>query len=98
MNQFQYMAMGIPTGILLVVLLLLVFKFLYRPGDIHTINPQKAMSLRGMVPKADAREWIILGTMALVVPAVGGAQPGEGHQPRLVQGHQQSVRRPCRRC
>ena len=82
-NQFQYMAMGIPTGILLVVLLLLVFKFLYRPGDIHTINPQKAMSLRGMVPKADAREWIILGTMALVVLLWVGPSLVKGINPGL---------------
>ena len=66
-TQFQYMTMGIPTGIVLVILMILVFKFLFRPSDISTINPQKAMSLRGVVPKADTREWIILGTMALVV-------------------------------
>ena len=67
LNQFQYMMMGVPTGILLVILMLLAFKFLFRPSDIHTINPQNAMSLRGMVPKADRKEWIILSTMALVV-------------------------------
>ncbi len=66
-NQFQFMAMGIPTGIILIVLLLLVFKFVYRPDDIHEIDPEKAMSLRGTVPPADLKEQIILGTVALTV-------------------------------
>ena len=47
-NQFQYMAMGIPTGIVLVLLLLLVFKFVFRPADIGEISPSKAMALRGI--------------------------------------------------
>ena len=46
-NQFQYMAMGIPTGILLIILLILVFKFIYRPDDIHEIKPENAMGLMG---------------------------------------------------
>lgn len=66
-NQFQYMAMGIPTGIILIILLLLVFRFLYRPNDIGDINPEKAMSLRGTIPAADRKEKIILGTMLLTV-------------------------------
>ena len=37
-NQFQYMLMGIPTGILLFALLLLGFRFLYRPDDIGRID------------------------------------------------------------
>ena len=70
-NQFQYMAFGIPTGILLIVLLILVFKFLFRPDDIHDIDPQKAMSLRGTVPAADRKEKIILATMGLVGCLIG---------------------------
>lgn len=66
-NQFQYMAMGIPTGILLIVLMILMFKFIYRPDDITDIQPEKAMSLRGTVPAADFREKIILGVMFLTV-------------------------------
>lgn len=66
-NQFQYMAMGIPTGIILIALLILVFKFLYRPDDIQDIQPEKAMNLRGTVPPADTREKIILAVMLLTV-------------------------------
>ena len=66
-NQFQYMAMGIPTGILMIVLLILVFKFIYRPDDVNELKPEKAMNLRGTVPAADSREKIILGVMFLTV-------------------------------
>lgn len=66
-NQFQFMAFGIPTGILLIVLLIIIFRLFYRPDDIKDIDPAKAMALRGTVPPADRREKIILGTMLLVV-------------------------------
>lgn len=66
-NQFQYMAMGIPTGILLIVLLVLAFRFIYRPDDINDIQPEKAMGLRGTVPAADLREKIILAVVFLTV-------------------------------
>lgn len=66
-NQFQFMAMGIPTGIILIALLILAFKFLYRPDDIHEICPENAMGLRGTVPAADLKEKIILGVMFLTV-------------------------------
>ncbi|MBR2991305.1 MAG: hypothetical protein IKF51_07600 [Solobacterium sp.] len=66
-NQFQYMAMGIPAGVLLIILQILVFRFVYRPADINEIDPGKAMELRGSVPPADAREKIILAAMALTV-------------------------------
>ena len=82
-NQFQYMAMGIPTGIVLVLLLLLVFKFVFRPADIGEISPSKAMALRGMVPKADRKEWIILGTMALTVLLWVGPSLVKGFDPGL---------------
>lgn len=82
-NQFQYMAMGIPTGVLLVILLLLVFKFLYRPADIQSIDPQKAMGLRGTVPRADSREKIILATMALTVLLWVGPSLIKGWNPGL---------------
>ncbi len=66
-NQFQYMAMGIPAGILLIIILILIFKFIYRPDDVNTIQPEKAMSLRGTVPAADFKEKVILAVMALTV-------------------------------
>ena len=66
-NQFEYMAIGIPTGIILVILMILMFKFLYKPNDINEVDPSKASSLKGSVPKADKKEIIILLTMAIVV-------------------------------
>ena len=66
-NQFQYMAVGIPTGILLVILLLAVFKWIYRPADLGDIDLAKAMSLRELVPGATRREIIILSVLALTV-------------------------------
>jgi sodium-dependent dicarboxylate transporter 2/3/5 len=66
-NQFQYMAVGIPTGILLVLLLLVVFKWVYRPSDIHEMDLKKAMALRDMVPKTTRKEVIVLSVLALTV-------------------------------
>ncbi|MDO5331224.1 MAG: anion permease [Bacillota bacterium] len=66
-NSFQFMAMGIPTGIIILVLMILMFKLLYRPDDINEIDPTKALSLKGSVPKADAKEKLILGVMILVI-------------------------------
>ena len=66
-SAFQYMAFGVPTGILLVVALILVFKFIYRPDDIKDIDPSKAESLKGTFPKADLREKLIIAIMILVV-------------------------------
>ena len=66
-NQFQYMAMGIPTGVLLIVLLILVFKFIYRPDDVNELQPEKAMNLRGTVPAADLKEKTVLGVMFLTI-------------------------------
>lgn len=66
-SQFQYMLMGIPTGILLEALLILGFRFLYRPDDIRDVDPQQAMQLRGSVPPADRKEKIVLAVMGLTV-------------------------------
>lgn len=82
-NQFQYMAFGIPTGIILIVLLILVFKFLYRPDDIKDINPEKAMKLRGTVPPADRKEKIILATIGMVVVLWVGPSLVKGILPDL---------------
>ncbi|MCD8123630.1 MAG: anion permease [Lachnospiraceae bacterium] len=82
-NQFQYMAFGIPTGIILIVLLILVFKFLYRSNDIKDINPEKAMKLRGTVPPADRKEKIILATIGMVVVLWVGPSLVKGILPDL---------------
>ncbi len=66
-SAFQYMAFGVPTGIILVIALILVFKFIYRPDDINDIDPNKAEALKGTFPKADLREKLIVGIMVLVV-------------------------------
>ena len=66
-SPLQFMCVGIPTGLILAVLLILVFKFFFKPDDIDTVDPKKALSLKGSVPKADAREKVVLFVMALVV-------------------------------
>lgn len=66
-SAFQYMAFGVPTGILLVIALILVFKFIYRPDDIKDIDTSKAEALKGTFPKADLREKLIIAIMVLVV-------------------------------
>jgi sodium-dependent dicarboxylate transporter 2/3/5 len=82
-NQFQFMAMGIPTGIILLILLLLVFKYIYRPDDINDINPEKAMSLRGTIPAATRKEKIILAVMLLTVVLWVGPSLIKGINPGL---------------
>lgn len=67
LNSFQFMAMGIPTGIVILVLMILMFKFLFKPNDINEIDPKKALSLKGSVPKADAKEKLVLSVMLLVI-------------------------------
>lgn len=66
-NQFEFMAIGIPCGIILTILMILMFKYLFKPNDINEVDPKKANVLKGSVPKADKKEIIILSTMALVV-------------------------------
>ena len=66
-GALQFMAVGIPTGIVLTILLILVFKLFFKPDDINDVNPQKALSLKGSVPKADNSEKFILAVVALVV-------------------------------
>lgn len=84
-NQFQYMAMGIPTGILMIVLLILGFKFIYRPDDIDDIRPEKAMDLRGTVPAADLKEKIILAVVFLTVLLWVGPSLIKGAFPEVYQ-------------
>lgn len=82
-NQFQYMAMGIPTGIVLVALLIIVFRVFFRPDDIKNLQPEKAMGLRGTVPAADLKEKIVLGVMALTVFLWVGPSLLKGPMPEL---------------
>lgn len=82
-NQFQFMAMGIPTGVLLIALLILVFKFIYRPDDISDIHPADAMGLRGTVPTADLKEKVILSVVALTVLLWVGPSLIKGVAPSL---------------
>lgn len=84
-NQFQYMAMGIPAGIILIIILILIFKFIYRPDDMHTIQPEKAMALRGTVPAADFKEKVILGVMALTVVLWVGPSLVKGVLPQVYE-------------
>lgn len=82
-NQFQFMAIGIPTGIILIAIFLLACRFLYRPDDIGSLDPQKAMKLRGTVPAADLKENIILTTVALTVVLWVGPSLIKGPMPEL---------------
>lgn len=82
-NQFQYMAIGIPTGILLISLLILAFKFIYRPDDIRDIRPENAMGLCGTVPAADLKEKIILGVVFFTVFLWVGPSVIKGVMPEL---------------
>ena len=84
-NQFQYMAMGIPTGIILITLLILVFKFFYRPDDIEQLSPEKAMGLKGTVPAADLKEKIILGVVFFTVFLWVGPSLLKGPMPELYE-------------
>lgn len=82
-NQFQYMAIGIPSGILLIILLILAFKFIYRPDDIRDIRPENAMGLCGTVPAADLKEKIILGVVFFTVFLWVGPSVIKGVMPEL---------------
>lgn len=73
-TQFQYMCFGIPIGITLAIILFAVFRFIYIkkdeifvPDNINCINIDNAQKLKGMIPKADAKEKIILIVMGIVV-------------------------------
>lgn len=66
-SSFQYMAMGIPTGIVILILMILMFRFLYKPDDINKIKPENAQALKGSVPKADTEEKYVLAVMIFVV-------------------------------
>lgn len=66
-NQFQYMAMGVPTGILCVALMMLVFRFLFKPDDVAAIDPAKALALKGSLPRSDRKEKITLLAMLVTV-------------------------------
>ena len=66
-NSFSYMAFAIPTGIILVILLLLVFRFLLNPKDINLIDQKKVLVFKKENNKMELSEKIILAVMVLVV-------------------------------
>ncbi len=66
-NQFQYMAFGIPSGLIIIILLFLAYRFIYRPDDINQIDVSRANVLKGDIPSIDLKEKVILLTMLLTV-------------------------------
>ena len=66
-NSFEYMAFAVPTGIILVILLLLVFRFIMNPKDLYEIDQKKVMVFKDQNTKMELNEKIILIVMALVV-------------------------------
>ncbi|WP_338212267.1 SLC13 family permease [Lactobacillus juensis] len=66
-SQVQYMMVGIPIGILIIIGMLLVFRFIYCPNDIKNINLKAVEKLKGTIKPADRKEKIILATMLLTV-------------------------------
>lgn len=66
-TQAQYMIIGIPAGILLLALMILMFKFIYHPDGIEKIDFEGATKLKDSVPKADFKEKVILFSMTLTV-------------------------------
>ena len=67
LNQLQYMAMGVPTGLLCIALMLLMFRLFYRPGDIGAIDPAGALALRESLPRADRREKLTLAAVGITI-------------------------------
>lgn len=61
-----------------------VFRVVFRPAVLE-ISPNEGHGPAGvMVPKADRKRWIILGTAKLHHRTfIGWAQPGEGFDPEL---------------
>ncbi|RMC51891.1 SLC13 family permease [Lactobacillus sp. ESL0228] len=66
-SQFQYMLVGIPLGILIMIGMLLIFRFIYYPKNINNINLRSVEKLKGAVSPADRKEKIVLATMLLTV-------------------------------
>lgn len=66
-SQLQYMLIGIPIGILIIIGMILIFRFIYRPNDINDINLKEVEKLKGTVKPADRKEKIVLATMLLTV-------------------------------
>lgn len=66
-NQFQYMAFGIPAGIVILALMILMFRFLYRPDDLKELRTDSVLALKNTIPPADGKEKLILATMGGVI-------------------------------
>ena len=94
-NQFQYMAVGIPTGLVLVLSLIAVFRYIYRPSDLAQMDLRKAMELKTLVPKTSRREVMILAVMALTVILWVGPSLLRGVSLGFIRASA-AIRRPCR--
>lgn len=66
-SPFQYMAVGIPTGLAAQALMMAMFRWLYRPDDLEKMDPAGVMSLKEEMPRADKKEKIILWAMGITV-------------------------------
>lgn len=90
-NQFQYMAMGIPTGIILIVLLILAFKVIYRPDDIQNIRPEKALGAAWNGSRGGFKRKYHSGRRILYRVFVDWAEPDQGCDAGALRDHQQLV-------
>lgn len=61
-----YMAFAIPLGILLMVAMILVFRFVYKP-DVSKLKNIDVSPLKAQLPKMNAQEWVSLSVFAFVI-------------------------------
>ncbi len=78
----QYMAMGIPTGLILVIIMMMIFKFILKP-DLSLLKSLDISHLKNELPKMDKREkysliiffavialWVVPGLVKPWLPGV----------------------------
>lgn len=66
-SQLQYMLVGIPIGIIIIAVTLVILKVIYRPEGIDKIDLAGTNKLKDSISKVDTKEKIILSTMILTV-------------------------------
>ena len=66
-GQFEYMAFGIPAGLLIIALVLAVYRFILYPADLKSLDLKKAEALKKRIPQIEKSEKIILAVLALTV-------------------------------
>lgn len=66
-GQWEYMAFGIPTGIVILVLMILMFRFIYRPKDFTELPLSRIEELKKELPKPSRKEIVILATLIITV-------------------------------